>query len=72
MATTIQISEELQKTLLEKKHFDKESYEDVIWDVLEDAMELTEQTKKDIKEARREIKEGKFKTLEQVKKELGL
>ena len=70
--TTIQISETLQKKLKERKAFGKESYEEVIWDIIEDTMELSEQTKKDIKKARQEIKEGKFKTLEQVKKELGL
>ena len=66
------ISEELQNTLTKKKLFDRETYEDVIWDVLEDAMEINEETKKEIEEARKEIKQGKFKTLEQVKKELKL
>jgi predicted transcriptional regulator len=72
MATTIQISEDLQKELSKRKLFDRESYEEVIWDILEDTMELSEQTKRDIEESRKQIKRGKFKTLEQVKKELGL
>ncbi len=72
MATTIQISEDLQKELSKKKIYDRETYEEVIWDIIEDTMELSEQTKKEIEESRKEIKEGKFKTLEQVKKELGL
>ena len=72
MATTIQISEELQKELAKRKLYSKETYEDIIWDLVEDKMELSEETKKDIAKARKEIAEGKFYTLSQVKKELGL
>ncbi len=71
MATTIQISEELQDTLKEKKLFEKESYEEVIWDILEDSMVISEQTKRDIRQAEKEFCEGKIHTLEEVKKELG-
>lgn len=70
MATTIQISGELQNELIKRKLFDRETYEEVIWDVLEDTMELSEETKKELKESREEIKKGKFKTLEQIEKEL--
>jgi hypothetical protein len=35
-------------------------------------MELSEETKKDIKKAEKEIKAGKTHSLEQVKKRLGL
>jgi|TARA_B100001971_G_C18122182_1_gene500048 spore coat protein CotF len=72
MVTTIQVSNDLQDELNKRKIFDRETYEEVIWDILEDTMELSEQTKKDIEQARKEIKQGKFKSLEQVKKELGL
>lgn len=72
MATTIQISEKLQKELAKKKLYDKETYEEVIWDLIEDTMKLSEETKKDILKAEKEIKEGKTYTLEEVKKELGL
>jgi len=72
METTIQVSKELLETLKKRKISDKESYEEIIWDLLEDGMELSEQTKKEIQEARAEIKAGKYKTLSQVKKELGL
>lgn len=72
MATTIQISETLQRELSKKKLFDRETYEEVIWDLIEDTLELSEQTKKDIETSRKQIKEGKYKTLEQVRKELGL
>lgn len=72
MATTIQISEKLQEELSKRKFFDRESYEEVIWDMMEDAMELNEQTKAEIEQSRAEIKSGKFYTLSDAKKKLGL
>lgn len=70
METTIQISKDLLETLRKRKMHDKESYEDIIWDLIEDSMELSEETKKNIAESRQQYKEGKFKTLTQIKKEL--
>lgn len=72
MVTTIQVSTELLEKLKNRKIYDKESYEDIIWDLLEDTMELSEETKKRIKQAEKDIKEGRIYTHEQVKKELGL
>ena len=72
MATTIQVSEDLQSELSKRKLFERETYEEVIWDLVEDTQELNEETKKEIAEARKEIRRGKYHTLEQVKKELGL
>ena len=72
MATTIQISELLQEELSKKKIFERETYEEIIWDLIEDTKELSEETKKNIEKSRAEIKAGKFHTLEQVKKELGI
>ncbi|KAF5427310.1 MAG: hypothetical protein C00003105_00855 [ANME-2 cluster archaeon HR1] len=72
MVTSIQISEELQKELISRKFFKKETYEEVIWDLVEDSQELSEQTKREIAQARAEIEAGKSHTLAQVKKELGL
>jgi predicted CopG family antitoxin len=72
MATTIQISEELRKELQKRKLYGKESYEEVIRDLIEDTLELSEQTKREIAKARAEIKAGKFYTLEQIKKKYGI
>lgn len=72
MATTIQISEKLLKELKQRKLYDKESYEELIWDLLEDSMELSEETKRSIEQSRKEIEEGKTITLEEVKKKLKL
>lgn len=70
--STIQISRKLRKTLQGRKKSEKESYEEIIWDLLEDTMELSEETKKDIAESRAQVLEGKVKTLAEMKKELGL
>ena len=72
MATTIQVSEKLLDTLKRKKLYDRESYEEVIWDLVEDTQEVNTETKQEIKQARADIKAGKFFTHEQVKKRLSL
>lgn len=72
MATTIQVSEKLLGTLKMKKLYNKESYEEVIWDLVEDSQEVSSETRQEIKQARADIKAGKFYTHEQVKKRLGL
>ena len=72
MATTISVSQELLSKLKERKMYNKESYEEIIWDALEDSMELSEETKKRIKLAEEDIKAGRVYSLEDVKKELGM
>jgi len=72
MATTIQISSDLLQELKIRKLYNKESYEEIIWDLLEDSMELSQETLTRIEKAKKEIEKGNFLTHEQVKKELGL
>ncbi len=72
MVTTIQISQELLQDLKKRKQYNKESYEEVIWDMIEDSLELNEETKREVEQARLDIKAGRFYTHEQVKKRLGL
>lgn len=72
MATTIQISSDLLEMLKKRKLYDKETYEEVIWDLIEDNMELSEETKLEIDKARKEVESGNYYTHEQVKKRLGL
>ena len=57
MITTIQISDKLKKELARKKLSNRETYESIIWDLLEDTIELNEITKEEIKESRKDIKE---------------
>jgi len=70
MDTTIQISSSLKKELLKRKFFSKETYEEVIWDLIEDEQELNDQTKKEIAQSRAEYKAGKTRTLAKIKKEM--
>jgi len=70
METTIQISRELLENLKKMKVHEKESYENLIWDLIEDRMELSEETMRDIEESKRQIKEGKTASLEDIKKKL--
>ena len=72
MTTTIQISNELHELLTKRKLYDKETYEEVIWDLVEDTMELSEQTLKNIRESEEDIKHNRIYTHEEIKKELGL
>lgn len=72
MIKTIQVSKELQEALKKRKLYNRESYERVIWALLENTMELSEDTKRDILEAEKQFAAGKYYTLEQVKKRLGL
>ncbi|PIN94998.1 hypothetical protein COU53_01395 [Candidatus Pacearchaeota archaeon CG10_big_fil_rev_8_21_14_0_10_30_48] len=72
MVTTIQISEELRKELASRKINDKEKYENIIWDLIEDSLELSEETKRNIEESRIQIKKGEVFSLKEVKKSLSL
>ena len=71
MATTIQVSKKLIDVLKSKKMHAKESYEEIIWDLLEDNMELSEETKRNIRQSEKEIREGKTVPLAEVKRKLG-
>lgn len=71
-STTIQISSDLQIELNKMKLFNRETYEEVIWNIIEDTKELSKQTKKDIALSRKEISEGKFITLSDLKKKYNL
>ncbi|MBS3085952.1 hypothetical protein J4225_04700 [Candidatus Pacearchaeota archaeon] len=68
MDTTIQVSKELLEKLAVMKMHEKESYESIIWDLIEDRMEFSEETKKNIAKSEEEIKARKTISLEQIKK----
>ncbi|MEK6915995.1 MAG: antitoxin VapB family protein [Nanoarchaeota archaeon] len=68
MATTIQISDQVKQRLERMKMFNRESYNEIIERMLEDEMELSAETKEDIKEARK----SKGVPHEEVKKRFGL
>jgi hypothetical protein len=70
MVTTIQVSDKLLKELKSMKLSENESYENVIWDIIEDTRELSEETKKNISISERQISEGKTVSLEEIKRKL--
>jgi len=67
MPTTIQISEKLKERLSDMRFSDNETYEDVIWNLLEDTMELSKETKNRIKESKEDINKGKIYSISKVK-----
>ena len=46
MDTSIQVSKELLEKLKMMKIHNKESYEEIIWDLIEDRLEFSDETKK--------------------------
>ena len=72
MATTIQLSREVKERLESMKISPSETYEDVIMDLIESVTELSEETKRALRMAEKDVEEGKIYTLDRVKKELGL
>ena len=71
MATTIQVSNSVKSTLDRMKMMERETYNDVIERMLEDELELNEKTKREVEEAVKRVKSGKFVTNEEVKKRMG-
>jgi hypothetical protein len=75
MATTIQISNELRNLLVNRKMHPRDTFEDVIFDLIEDTMELSEETKKNLAEIEKDVEKNGYKnfvSFEQIKKEAGL
>jgi len=68
MATTIQISDNVKKNLDNLKLINRETYNEVIENLMEDNLELNEKTKKEIEER---SKSNDFISIEDVKKHLG-
>jgi predicted CopG family antitoxin len=71
MATTIQINEDIRSILNQMKLFERETYNDVLERLIEDVRELNEETKNEIKNAIKEIENGKYITHEKLAKEMG-
>lgn len=70
--TTIQISDNMKHLLERMKMFKRESYNEVLERMIEDNLELNERTKKELEEATKRVKSGKFLTHAQVKRRFGL
>jgi len=69
--TSIQIKKDTKLKLDSLKLSKRDTYNDVIENLLEDSLELNEETMKDIQEAIEEYKQGQSHSLEDVKQQLG-
>jgi len=72
--TTIQINTQTLERLKMAKQYDRESYEEVINNVLDEVEEetLSDKEIEEIKQSLEEVKQGKVKSIEQVAKNLGI
>lgn len=72
--TTIQINIETLKRLKSLKNVEKQSYDEVLNNLIDNSEEeiLSEEEIEDIKIALENVKRGKIKPIEQVAKELGI
>jgi predicted CopG family antitoxin len=72
--TTIQINIETLKRLKSLKSVEKQSYDEVLNNLIDNSEEeiLSEEEIEDIKIALENVKRGKIKPIEQVAKELGI
>ena len=66
MPTTIQISDELLEALKKRKIHSKETYEEIIWDLLEDQMVLKDEIIEAIEKGKKEYLQGDYQTMEDV------
>ena len=70
--TSIQIKKKTKSKLDQLKLSRRDTYNDVIEYLIEDSSELNQETLKEIQNALEEYKQGKYITLEETKRELGL
>jgi hypothetical protein len=69
MATTIQISEQVKEALEKMRLFERETYNEIIENMIEDNIEINEQTKKELEERK---KSTDFISQEEIEKEFGI
>ena len=69
--TSIQIKKDTKLKLDSLKISKRDTYNDIIENLLEDSYELNKETMEDIQKAIEEYKQGKSHSLEEVKKQLG-
>tara|TARA_Y100000310_G_C20524850_1_gene735497 strand:- start:699 stop:935 length:237 start_codon:yes stop_codon:yes gene_type:complete len=70
--TSIRVSKQILELLKSMKTYPKESYDEVIWELIEPHLELNDETKQNIEESIKEYKRGDYFTLEELEKKYGL
>ena len=69
--TSIQLKKSTKRKLDNLKLSEKETYNDVIENLIEDSLELSEKTIEELKLSQRERRDGKIHSLDEIKKEMG-
>ncbi len=70
MYTTIKVSRDVKEVLESMKISSSESYEDVLWDLIEDHLELNPEFRKSLEQAELEIAKGRTVSMSELLKEL--
>ncbi len=70
--TSIRISKQILELLKSMKTYPKESYDEVIWELIEPNLELNDATKQNIAESISEYEKGDYFTLEEIEEKYGL
>jgi predicted CopG family antitoxin len=70
--TSIRVSKQILELLKSMKTYPKESYDEVIWELIEPHLELNDKTKQDIGESIIEYEKGDYFTLEELEEKYGL
>ena len=69
--TTIRITQNLHKALGSVKA-QNESFESLLWDLIEPYLKLSDKTEKEIEESKKEYSRGEIFFLKEIKEELNL
>ena len=69
--TTIQVSKKTKEMLEKLKISSRDSYNDVIEQLIEDSQELSEEAMKDVEAALEDVKQGRIVSHEEVKRRMG-
>lgn len=72
MEEGIQVSDRLKEALKKRRNDSRMSYEDIIWEMLEDSSDLSDEVKQEIEISRSEAKKGETKNWDEIKKDLSL
>ncbi len=65
------LSKELLNELKLRKINNEDTYEEIIFDLLEDSKELSKETLDDIEQSKKDFNDGKIHTLDEIEKEIG-
>ena len=69
--TSIQLKKSTKNKLDGLKLSEKETYNDIIENLIEDSLELSDKAIEDLRVAEKEIREGKIHNLDDIKEEMG-